>query len=166
MTKILDFVAVGYCILLLCVALFSPFGFPGLLDVKEANEQVIAKQEAAQEMLKASENNLVKIVNEVNEARNFDVYYGDLENIVRVFNSVAGVTVQEMVVVYPMDNFREGAAVEDMTDSSISGVRVTLVVDDIWATLGVIEHMELPIYSVVMENPNKVDITFLTGGVL
>jgi len=163
-TKVVKVIAAAWCLFLVGMIALSPFGIQGVNQTKANNQAVQARKDSSQRLLSAAETDLVRVVNAINDAREFDVSYADLENLNNVFTSVAGVSVQESVEVYPMDNFREGGPIVEGQTKGVSAVRYTLVVDDVWNALGVIEHMELPVYSVVIDLPDKIDLTFMTGG--
>ncbi len=142
---------------------FTPIGVPGVMELRARNVAIEQRKEAAANKLATAEATIISTVQQVNDAREFDVYYGDIENISATFRSV-GIKVDNIVEVYPMDDFREGGG---LTEGSMpAAVRYKLTCKDMTAALGTLEQMELPIYSVVITGDTSLEVTFMTGGEL
>lgn len=155
--------ATAVCIVLAVVLGLTPFGVQGAMEVQADNDAVVQRMEQASNRLSSAEAAVVAAVNDANSARSFDVYYGDLDNLGYAFTSL-GIEIIEVVEVYPMDGFREGVAI--VSGDTPAAVRYTLEADSVMTIFGVLEQMELPVYSIIVDGDTRMDVTFLTGGTL
>ena len=150
------------CIGLTAVLTLSTIGIPGVIDTKNERDMILDRQASAEYRLTNTQNNLIRVVEELNASRTFDVYYGDIENIAKVFDAFGGITIKSLSSADHKNNFVDVGPVIDA--SSVSAVHYTLEVKDVINTLGLLEQMELPVYSIVITNNNTIDVVFLTGG--
>ena len=90
-----------------------------------------------------------------------DIYFGDIDRLVTVLNNVATISVTGWEPFSAEDGF---VAVPSSTN--FTAARISLVVDNIDLALNVIDKLELPIYSIVISEPNMIDVIFLTGNAI
>lgn len=147
---------------LAAAAFVSPIGWPavsGVLEQQKLNETRMATSERN---LQVASDSLLSAVNEFNNARTFDVYYGDVPKLSEVFSGIAGIEVKDIYKCDPSNGFIDsGYLVEG---DSPAAVRFSLVTDDPSSALSVILKMELPVYSISWESPNSLSVIVLTGG--
>lgn len=155
--------AMAVCLALAAVLGLTPIGIQGVMGVRADNDAVVQHMEQADTRLQSASNALVAAVEAANSARSFDVYYGDIDNIGRTFTSM-GIEIIEAVEVFPMEGFREGAGITQ--GSAPAAVRYSLRADNVMTIFGVLEQMELPVYSIIVDGDTQLDVTFLTGGTL
>lgn len=150
----------------LAALLFVPsdfgFGIRAMGSVDEEISNFNVEYDSYSNALSAAENAVVSSVSAFNDQRTFDIYYGDLEGITQIFEGIAGISVQNIVEILPMEGFRDGVYYDGT--STPTAVRYELVADDLVSAMNVIVRMQLPVYSIVMSFPNTISVTFMTGG--
>lgn len=151
------------CLGLAALLVATPIGIPGVLATKSENDAIAVRKEAAEQRRQQVENSLLNVVSEVNNTRKFDIYYGDLENLTAAFLSM-GIKIEDTIVVYPMDDFREGAG--HVSGEETAAIKYKLSGESIMSMLGVLEQMELPIYAIDINGDTELSVTFMTGGTL
>lgn len=131
-------------------------------DKRDSLLDATTRYTMAQSNLEVAKQDFVAAQNEFNSKRTFEIAYSDINRIVTVLNNVAGVTVSAVNVADPEQYFVTGSAWEEGMEAK--AISISLVVDDTSSALVVIGRMELPIYSIVVSEPNIVNMIFLTGG--
>lgn len=161
--KIKTLIAGAVCTGLALTLGISPIGVRGAMEIDAANKVIQARQEEAATRLSRAEMSLVTTVSELNAARVSTVSYADLEAIQNTFIGL-GYKIEDVTDILPMDNFAVGSP--HVAGDRVAAIRYTLAVDDIMSALNVLEQMELPMYSIVIDGESSLTITFLTGGSL
>ena len=140
----------------------SPYGVMSARAKLEARAATRDRQNTARHNINTVTDILTSNVESFNASREFDIYYGDLDRIGEIIHGVAGVEIREVTSVDPGDYWKEvGPYVEG--DKSVA-IKYDLAVVDPLVALGVFEKMELPVHDIVIDYPNQMSITFLTGG--
>lgn len=96
--------------------------------------------------------------------RTFEVHYSDVDTIITLLNNVMGISVSNVVSVDAQNNFSTVGPYSSESVIVPSAIQVSLVTEDPVAALRAINRMNLPIYSVEVQEPTAVMVTFLTGG--
>ena len=141
---------------------FSRFGLLSAVDAVHREQSTKAKFETSETNLRTMSNMMVGSVESFNEARSFDIYYGDVDRIEQVVKGLSGITLEQITVVDPTNGFVDEKIYES-GDTPIA-VRCDVMVVDIIKSLDILAKMELPVYSVYFDGTNKLGVTFLTGG--
>lgn len=147
---------------LFATAMVSPFGLPAASAVIAEQKAEEVRRNTYAHNLDTVEGLLLNAVNEFNDSRTFDVYYGDITRLHEVLAGIAGITVSETVKVDPMNGYLDAGYIVD--SDSVSAVRFMLLTDDPATAIGVLQRMQLPIYEISWQSPNSLSVTFLTGG--
>lgn len=151
-------------ILLTAFVVVSPWGYQGVAEREGLRTQEAANVAQAQGQVNDAELALSTAVQEYNDTRDFDVYYGDVDSILKIFSGLSGISVQTTVVVDPMDNFSEHGMWDAGQAGSCQAVRFDLLVTDIDSAINAITRMQLPVQSLNVIHPNRILVTTLTGG--
>lgn len=140
----------------------SPIGVPAAIKALEAEEEFILKEDIANAKLQSATSSLIDSVEEFNNSRTFDLYYGDIDKLTEVLSTVAGISVKNVAIVDPMSNFQVVGYYSEGDNPSC--VQFELIVESVENAMAVLERMELPVYSVYVEHPNILNVIFLSGG--
>lgn len=155
-------IAAGVMVGLFATAAVSPLGYPAFSAKLAEKELEEARLGTYQFNLASTQRALVESVNAYNEARTFDVYYGDVTRVYDVLANIAGISVSSITKVDPANGYVD-AGVYTEGDTPLA-VEVVMLTDDVASAVKVIEKMELPVYEIDWQSPNVLSVIFLTGG--
>jgi len=149
-------------ILLLVVVGISIVGYTRAVQIISVHKAEENKALEYEERGEAANQQLYSIVDNYNNSRTFDIFYGDVGKISKLFGSLAGIKVENISWVDPLNNYVEtGWYTEGDTGNAIC---FSLQVTDIGSTLNVLNKLELPIASLSIQYPGEIQVIFLTGG--
>lgn len=150
-------------------AVASPYSLVNTLDTKAQLETAISDQKAAKDTRDAAKSRYVSAKNAYESERTFDIHYTDLPRMKQLIDSVTGISFYSLSEVDPSANYLLGAPVDlerlaDGTAELPRAVSLSLVAEDTAAGLRIVDKLELPIVSMSVTEPGRIEIIFLTGG--
>lgn len=142
-------------------AMFSPFSVFQAKTNYDALESAMVTYNNAASTVGVADNQLQSTITEFTQNRNFEIFYGDVDSLVRVLNSVAGINVTATMGCDVTNAYTELG--EYNSDVPASAVKLSLIAEDTVTALNVVNRMQLPIYRIDASEPNNISVIFLTG---
>lgn len=154
-------------IILACAATLLPSSPTSISNAMDQLNQVEGAADSYR-MVQGQVNSAVSGINssrqEFDSNRSFDVYYGDIDQLLSLLNQVVGITVSGVYCVDAQKDFTPTVTYTEGDAHVPSAIRVTLIVDDTVNALRILDRMNLPLYSIDLQEPGTVSVIFLTGG--
>lgn len=152
--------------LIMCAAIaacfLTPFNVLNAIENKENFASALQEYEDARRSATDMNTSLAQAKTVFDSSRTFDVAYNDITRIVEVLRNTASITVSSVNTASPEKYFATGGAWS--SDVEADAVIISITTDDSAAALRVIDKLQLPLYEIVVTEPNIIDIVFLTGG--
>ena len=94
--------------------------------------------------------------------RTFEVHYSDVASIVKVLQNLSAVSIIDIKVVDPSNNFAPVDVYTEGYTGTVGALQVSMTAEDIITILDILDKMELPIYSLYVQD-TSVTVVFLGG---
>lgn len=150
-------------------AVLSPYNLPAALDKKANLEQALVSKAQASTSRDSARASLSSAKNAFDSQRTFEIAYTDLGRIKKMLDAVTGVSFSGIEEVDPANGYALVGPlnIEDYADGAVlppSAVKLSVVAENTAAGLRVINTMQLPLVSIDVQEPGRMEIIFLTGG--
>lgn len=150
------------CIVMLAVLALTPFGVQGISDIQIKAQTAEDSKNAADDLLRDTQAQVVQTVNSFIDQRTFGVAYDDVSKLASVLSSIGGISVANVYDVDPAQNYVDIGFHKE--GSSSSAVRFELVVENPFVALNAIDALQLAVVSIDYAAPNDMSVIALTGG--
>ncbi len=150
------------CLVFLILVLVSPFSVFKTIKNSKKLTSSLQNYSTIKSQLENSKLDVSDAERRFSDQRDFEISYNDVTKLVQVLNNVASVTVTNVITVNPREYFTNTGEWSE-TDKA-KAVTISLTVEDTVTVLKILDKMQLPLYSLVITEPNIVNVTFLTGG--
>ena len=138
---------------------FSKYNIANIKTRYAQLESALDSFQVTRGSIESTRDALVSAQNIFDRSRTSDIYYGDMDRLLTVLDNIATITVSSWEPYSAEDGFVPVPSSGD----KFTAARISLIVEDVDMALGVIDKLELPIYSINITEPNVVDVIFLTG---
>lgn len=157
-------IALIFMLAAVALALLGPFNILNGINNLNSLKTAVYEYSDIRSGIAASQRNVYTAQSAFEEGRTFNVDYKNIDQIVEILDNITSISVSSINTVDAQQYFTPTGLYEEGTQPT--AVKISMVVEDPVAALGVLDKMELPIYEVFISNPNLVDVTFLTGGTI